>query len=235
MSAPDLSGHGPLATGAATSMASECEQLAALWGERGCPPVLLGYSMGGRTALSWALAAPESFSALVLISASPGIADAAERTARREADAKTAALLLEAGASAFALGWEENPIIRSQRAIPAPYGEELRQRRRKNLAAGLAASLKGMGTGAQPSLWDRLGGLALPTLIVSGSEDPKFEDIADRMTTFLPSSRRLSVADAGHCAHLEQPELTAAGVRRFLEELGLCDSLGGVEGPGDVG
>ncbi|HRA21715.1 MAG TPA: alpha/beta fold hydrolase, partial [Anaerolineae bacterium] len=46
---------------------------------------VLGYSMGGRVALSLALAVPERVASLSLIGASPGIADAAERDARAAA------------------------------------------------------------------------------------------------------------------------------------------------------
>src|SRR4029453_9306410 len=48
--------------------------------------VLAGYSMGGRLALALALRRPERVRSLVLVSASPGLADAEERAARRAAD-----------------------------------------------------------------------------------------------------------------------------------------------------
>ena len=48
--------------------------------------VVLGYSMGARLALAFALARPHRTAALVLEGGSPGIADARERAARRAAD-----------------------------------------------------------------------------------------------------------------------------------------------------
>src|SRR6185436_1553149 len=48
--------------------------------------VLAGYSMGGRLALALALRHPQRVRALVLVSASPGLADAEERAVRRAAD-----------------------------------------------------------------------------------------------------------------------------------------------------
>ena len=47
---------------------------------------VLGYSMGGRQALRFALAYPERVSSLILESTSPGIADATERAQRRARD-----------------------------------------------------------------------------------------------------------------------------------------------------
>ena len=72
--APDL-GAGP--------WEAELDRLEAL-----APPAftLAGYSMGGRLALALALRIPERVQRLVLVSASPGLADAGERAARREAD-----------------------------------------------------------------------------------------------------------------------------------------------------
>ena len=44
--------------------------------------ILLGYSMGGRLALNWALNHPERVQKLILIGASPGIADDTESAER---------------------------------------------------------------------------------------------------------------------------------------------------------
>src|ERR671916_60161 len=46
--------------------------------------------------------------------------------------------------------------------------------RRRNSAAGLAAALRGLGTGVMPSLWERLPGLAAPVDLVVGERDEKF-------------------------------------------------------------
>ena len=59
--------------------------------EAGGPGVYVGYSMGGRLALHAALAAPSSVLALVLVGATAGIEDPAERAARRAADEELAA------------------------------------------------------------------------------------------------------------------------------------------------
>ena len=81
--------------------------------------------------------------------------------------------------------------------------------RRRNTAAGLASSLRTAGTGSQPSVWERLGDITAPVLVIAGEHDTKFTDIGRRMTERLPDAEFASVAGAGHAAHIEQPEQTA--------------------------
>src|SRR3954471_13705856 len=81
--APDLPGHGQLAERRPVSLPAALAYLAALVAE---PHVLAGYSMGGRIALHAALARPDLVRRLVLVGASPGLADPAERARRRAAD-----------------------------------------------------------------------------------------------------------------------------------------------------
>ena len=65
-------------------------ETAAAIGEREGRAVYAGYSMGGRLCLRLALDRPDLVRGLVLLSASPGIAEDAERAARREADEELA-------------------------------------------------------------------------------------------------------------------------------------------------
>ena len=63
---------------------------------------LVGYSMGGRIALHVALALGARVQRLVLIGGSPGIADVAEREARRDADERLAAEIESSTVEEFA-------------------------------------------------------------------------------------------------------------------------------------
>jgi 2-succinyl-6-hydroxy-2,4-cyclohexadiene-1-carboxylate synthase len=178
---------------------------------------VLGYSMGGRLALSLAMLAPERVSALVVESGSPGIADAGERQARARQDGELAARIERDGIGAFVDHWENLPLFASAKRLPAPVRESLRQIRLANRPEGLAASLRGMGTGVQPSWWDRLPSLAVPVQLIAGELDEKFVRIAERMQALLPRARLAVVPDAGHLVHVEKPELFATIVRDFLD------------------
>ncbi|MDW3213325.1 MAG: alpha/beta fold hydrolase [Ilumatobacteraceae bacterium] len=195
----DLPGHG-LAADDATPIADAGEPLAALAG-RG---TYLGYSMGGRFALMAALARPNLVERLVLIGATPGIDDETERAERRALDDERAARIERDGVDAFLDAWLAAPMFAGLPADPDGLAH-----RRRNTAAGLARSLRTAGTGSQPSVWERLGEITAPVLVIAGEHDTKFTDIGRRMTECLPDAEFVSVAGAGHAAHIEQPEQTA--------------------------
>jgi 2-succinyl-6-hydroxy-2,4-cyclohexadiene-1-carboxylate synthase len=162
--------------------------------------------MGGRLALHAALALGGQVTRLVLIGASPGLADPAERAARRTADEALADRIEQIGLEAFVREWAEQPLFDG---IPRGIAEQVQADRRRNTPAGLAAALRGLGTGAMPPLWDRLGELAAPVELVVGERDEKFRAIAERMAAALPAARLHVVPGAGHAVHVEAPGAVA--------------------------
>jgi 2-succinyl-6-hydroxy-2,4-cyclohexadiene-1-carboxylate synthase len=193
--APDL-GAGP--------WEAELDRLEAL-----APPAfaLAGYSMGGRLALALALRTPARVQRLVLVSASPGLADRDERAQRRDADAALAQRIEAIGAAAFAREWAAQPLFAGQPGAVAAAAHADRLRRS---AAEHAAQLRGLGTGVMPPLWDRLGGLAMPVTLVVGERDAKFVALAERMRARLPAAELVVVPGAGHAVALESPAAVAA-------------------------
>jgi 2-succinyl-6-hydroxy-2,4-cyclohexadiene-1-carboxylate synthase len=204
--APDLPGHGLAAERRPASLAACVAYVRALGGERF---TLVGYSMGGRIALYTALALPGLVERLVLVGASPGIADAAEREERRRADEALAERLPAIGIEAFAREWGVQELFAGQpeRVAAAAHADRLR-----NTPAGLAAALRGLGTGVMPPLWDRLGSLAMPVTLVVGERDAKFRAVAGRMAPLISGCRVVVVEGAGHAVHLEAPEAVAAAI-----------------------
>jgi 2-succinyl-6-hydroxy-2,4-cyclohexadiene-1-carboxylate synthase len=166
--------------------------------------ILLGYSMGGRITLYTAFSG--FFRALILESASPGLADPAEREQRRISDEVLAASIERDGVQAFIDCWEKLPLFATQSTLPPESRDALRRQRLSNHASGLAQSLRGVGTGVQPSLYARLPALHIPVLLIAGELDPKFAAIARSMAQALPQSQLRIVPGAGHAVHLERPE-----------------------------
>ena len=181
------------------------------------PLDILGYSMGGRLALYFALYHPELVRRLVLESASPGLDNSEARRARQIADEELALRIETKGIEAFVTEWEELPLFASQASLPADLRAGLHQRRMENHPAGLAASLRGMGTGVQPSLWPHLSGLHCPVLLICGDLDAKFTTINREMHTAIPHSVLHIIPGAGHTPHLEAPEIYQKLVIEFLE------------------
>jgi 2-succinyl-6-hydroxy-2,4-cyclohexadiene-1-carboxylate synthase len=191
--APDLPGHGDAEGRRPASFDAVAAYLAALKLDRF---VLCGYSMGGRLALDFAVRHPERVERLVVIGATPGIADEAQRAERRAADLALADRIEEIGLEAFVDEWSAQPIFATQTRGVA---ELAREDRLRSTATGLAASLRGMGTGAMKPLWD-----SVPEATwVVGEQDEKFRAIAERIGT--PAV----IDGAGHAAHLEAPEAVA--------------------------
>jgi 2-succinyl-6-hydroxy-2,4-cyclohexadiene-1-carboxylate synthase len=202
--APDLRGHGA-AAGAqpVTFEAVTADVLAA------APPrfALAGYSMGGRIALHVALAAPERVSRLVLVATTAGIEDDAERAARRAADDALAARIEAQGLEAFAAAWLAQPLFAGD---PPAVQALARADIARNTPAGLAAALRGIGTGAMAPLWDRLGALRMPADVLVGEDDPKFRALGERLARGLPAARLRTVPGAGHALPRAAPGALAA-------------------------
>ena len=177
---------------------------------------VLGYSMGGRVALQLALRAPDRLWALVLESASPGIEDAAEREDRVRSDAALAGEIERNGIVAFVDRWQALPLFASQGRLSASARGELRRQRLRNSPVGLANSLRGAGAAQEDSVLSRLGDVRVPTLLIAGALDQKYVALARKMSDALPCARIQILSEAGHAAHLEQPEAFDRAVGEFL-------------------
>jgi 2-succinyl-6-hydroxy-2,4-cyclohexadiene-1-carboxylate synthase len=200
--APELPGHG----GAPDAQSWE-EALARLEPEE--PVDLFGYSMGARLALALALRRPDRVSRLVLESGTAGIEDPAER-ARRKADDGALADFIEAnGMESFVHRWEQHPTLASLR----PFAAQLRPERLAHVPAGLASALRHLGTGAQPSSWEKLRDLRVPVRLIAGAQDEKFSGIARRMHALLPTAELIVIPDCGHAPHLERPQAFVEALR----------------------
>jgi 2-succinyl-6-hydroxy-2,4-cyclohexadiene-1-carboxylate synthase len=170
--------------------------------------------MGGRLALHVALVLPSRVRRLVLIGASPGLADPAARAERLAADERLAKEVETMTIGAFADRWAQTGVLADQ---PPEVQAAMRAQRLRNTPAGLAAALRGLGTGALPSLWERLGELRCPVDLIVGERDARFQAIADEMAGGLPAARVHVVRGAGHAVHLEDPRAVAEVIAAAAE------------------
>lgn len=198
---PDLRGHGRAADAVPVTLDAVIEDLEPLAHPGGV--TLTGYSMGGRIALHCAFAWPDRLRRLVLIGASPGLADPGERARRRLDDERLADEIEDSTIEEFAQRWARTPVLAG---LPEAEQERARADRLRNTPAGLARALRGLGTGVLPSLWERLGELEIPVSLVVGERDEKFRRIAEAMAGSIPRHELVVVPGAGHAVHLEAPE-----------------------------
>jgi 2-succinyl-6-hydroxy-2,4-cyclohexadiene-1-carboxylate synthase len=205
--APDIRGHGSASQARPVTLEAVIGDLTSLAPARGV--TLAGYSQGGRIALHAALALPERVERLVLIGASPGIADPAERSARRAADETLAEEIERASIEDFATRWAATPVLADQ---PPEVRAAAHADRLRSTPAGIAAALRGLGTGALPSVWDRLAELSMPVVLMAGERDEKFREIGADMAGAIERAEVVVVPGVGHAVHLEAPRRVAEAI-----------------------
>jgi 2-succinyl-6-hydroxy-2,4-cyclohexadiene-1-carboxylate synthase len=179
----------------------------------------LGYSMGGRAALQVAVLRPDAVSALILEGASPGLRTPEEREARVASDETLAQKLEGEGIESFVDYWQAVPLFASQASLQREVWDAQRAGRLNNSTRGLANSLRGMGTGSQEPLHDRLDVVRVPALILAGVLDTRYSEVAREMAAVLPDATLEIVPGGGHAAHLENPEAFNAIVLDFLRRV----------------
>ena len=166
---------------------------------------LLGYSMGGRIALSFACAYPNYVKALFLESATAGIEKEDLRKERRASDERLAEKIEREGVESFVQHWENIPLFESHKMLPTSVQNKLRQERLSQRVIGLANSLRGIGTGKMPSVWSQLKNLDMPVYLMAGEKDEKFIQLNRKMQTIIANAVFLVIPCVGHTIHVENP------------------------------
>lgn len=205
----DLPGHG-LAAGDRRSIEAVADEIARLGGTG----TYIGYSMGGRHLLAAAVRRPAEIERLVVIGAHAGLTDPADRAARVAEDEVRARRVEEVGAERFVEEWLSMPMFAG-----VPFSEHDRRHRRRNTAAGLAASLRLSGTGSQEPVWDALAEISVPTLVLAGERDSKFVDIGRRIAAAIPTATFDVIPGTGHATFGEAPAATADVIATWLTRL----------------
>jgi len=215
----DLPGHGLTKGNADLSMQEVCRHLAILFNYLNIETChLIGYSMGGRTALSFAMWYPEYITSLILESASPGLRTEAERIDRVKKDHQLASRIRQEGMKSFVDYWETIPLFDTQKKLPLSIRQNIRKERLQQTEEGLATSLTSIGTGSQPSWWNKLTTLAIDVCLIVGEKDIKFVQINEQMHAQITESELHIVPEAGHAVHIEQPTPFHHLVEYFIQK-----------------
>jgi 2-succinyl-6-hydroxy-2,4-cyclohexadiene-1-carboxylate synthase len=176
--------------------------------------VLIGYSLGGRLALRAALRSPASFTALVLVGSTAGIEEGPMRAQRVEADEKLASWIEAMPIDDIVSLWERQPLFADQSDSLV---EAQRAGRRSHDPRSLALLLRTAGQGALDPVWHELRTLELPLLAIAGARDEGYTAAAKRIAATAPNATAAIVEDAGHAAHLQQPQRVAGLISDFLD------------------
>ena len=148
---------------------------------------------------------------LSLIGASAGLVDADERAARARSDDALSELIRD-DLEAFVDRWMANPLFATQSRLGPEFLAAARAQRLGNDPVALARSLRSNSTGRMRPLHAELGRCTMPTALIAGADDPKFVGIAHDLAARLPDAAVHIIDDAGHAAHLEQPDAVVAAI-----------------------
>lgn len=215
----DLPGHGKTIGADDVNMKQFANDFVQLMkAENIAEAIFLGYSLGGRTALSFTCYFPEKVSKLILESASAGLADDTERNARVQADEQLAQKIETKGIEAFVNFWENIPLFATQKRLSQTIQTQIRSERLQQREAGLAGSLRYMGTGAQDPWWNELKEINVPVLLVTGALDEKFVRINEQMRKMIQTVEHVSIDHAGHAVHIEKQETFLHVIDQFLQK-----------------
>jgi len=171
---------------------------------------LLGYSMGGRIALSFASAYPDDLKGLILESASAGIKNDEERQKRYEEDLKLAEFIETHTLEEFIEMWNDQELFNTQRRFSNDKLKKLKKKKASGSKIGYANSLKGFSTGIMPPVHDKLKKIPLKVLLITGDLDSKYTGINARLAKRFFKAKHKVVRNSGHSTHLEDP-------KRFIE------------------
>jgi len=180
--------------------------------------VVIGHSMGGRNAAFFAAEHPARVAALVLVDYTPSNAPAgSQRTAERVGRTPDSFPSIAAAMAYFDAGAAARPRFEAVlKALPdggfaLKRDPHFRDQFRRVLETGERPKL-----GAD--LWQVLGRVAAPTLVIRGARSDLFgRDSVERMRQELPRFRLVEV-DAGHNIPGDNPEALLRETRAFLEQ-----------------
>jgi len=201
----DMRGHGGSDSPASQADYTETltvEDMASLLRHLGIKDAVIGgLSLGGYISLEFQLAHPEMVRALVLCNTGPGY---------RKDDAR-------AGWNDFSIGYakrfEERGMDGMGRGI-----EIDATRAYQRSAAGLAMAGRGILTQRDAKVMEHLEQIDVPTLLVWGADDARYQSGIDYMAQKIPNARKVVVEGAGHAVNLFQPDVFNAAVLQFLQD-----------------
>lgn len=198
----DLRGHGgsdypadPAAYSAALSIGDMAALLDAVGAARA---VLIGHSLGGYLSLEFHVRFPERVAGLVLIGTGPGFRKDDARADWNDFAAKYSARLRERALDALG---------KSDELTPGEHRD----------ASGLELAARGILVQHDARVMDSLPSVAVPVLVVVGSDDKTFLNGSQYMAAKIPGAALELVDGARHAPNVSHPDLFNEQARAFLD------------------
>jgi len=181
--------------------------------------IIVGYSMGGRAALNFAINHPNKIRGLILESTTAGIEIEKIRRERIKSDEELAEYIESHNIEEFVELWMNKEIFNTQRRFSNEKLNNIRKKKTLNSKVGLANSLRGFGTGRMRYLGNKLNQINCPVLLITGELDTKFTKINSVLKKKFPNAKHKIIKNAGHNTHIEEPGRFATTVNDFLHKM----------------
>jgi pimeloyl-ACP methyl ester carboxylesterase len=162
--------------------------------------VIGGLSLGGYMSLAFHRAYPAMTRALMIFDTGPGFRKADSREAWNQRARQRADDLDTRGLAALGSS------------------DEVRMSQHRN-ASGLAHAARGMLTQQDDAVIASLESIAVPSLVLVGSDDKNFLAATDYMARKIPGARKVVIEGAGHAANLHQPAAFNRAMESSLADL----------------
>lgn len=177
---------------------------------------IISYSMGGRLAFFLVVHYRDYFDKIIIESSSPGLKTETEKRQRLTLDYKLAEKLKKEPFEKFLSDWYRQRLFLSLTKDSSSF-KSMFQKRLNNKPAFLSLSLRYMGIGKQPSLWDELIKIKSAILLIAGEKDDKFKKIASEIVSNFKSFKLAVIENAGHVVHFENKNEYMKQIQLFLK------------------
>ena len=178
------------------------------------PYFLVGYSLGGRLALYYALVSKVekgNLQGIILEGANFGLKTEREKKARLENDKRWAQRFIDEPAEKVLDDWYQQGVFSH---LTATQRMALIEKRKTNCGANIGKMLLATSLAKQPDFSEKVRSNSLPFFYFCGERDDKFQTLARSMT--LPF---ISIPHAGHNAHSENPVFFAQKLEHLILEI----------------
>jgi 3-oxoadipate enol-lactonase len=210
----DLRGFGRSSLPPAAPYSHEDDLNALLANLGGTPAHVVGLSMGGRMALRFAAAYPQSVRSLVL--AAPALDGQSWSTDWQTRWTSMCSAARAGQISDAKRQWLDHPLFDSARSNPTATAHLVRM---VEDYSGWHWHNKDLARVPSPALAERLGEVRVRTLVITGEDDiPDFQVVGNLLGEKLPDARRVIIPGSGHMVNLESPRDFNAALLKFWHE-----------------
>ena len=177
---------------------------------------LCGYSMGGRLAISFAVAHPERIESLILVSTTAGIKNNSKKKLRLNENLELSFRILK-DYPEFITYWENLDFFSIQKSRNRNGFKIQREIRLSQNPQQLSFALQNLGTGNMPNYWDKISKFNFPVLIICGDKDSKYCEISKDLKSNILNSHLEIIQNSGHAPHIDQQLMFTKIIQKFIK------------------